>query len=259
MSLRSLVPPVLIVIASALGTAGCTSASSSTPPAAASPASSPPASSPAALAPPVPGQFTGAQLESALLPATDFGQDAAAASRFSSGRQLLDKPAVEQVATMSCETLLRAFGASSALGQTAYTGELVAFTSGPAVAMTYAQFVIQFARPSAAAALYTQLTATYARCVSFTARSTVVNHIQLSETVRSVSRMLAGGHQAVAIIVSETAYVPGGEGRSVTKPSDLIITADGVDVLSVGRASPGSPQAPAALLVKLIASVKALG
>jgi hypothetical protein len=47
-------------------------------------------------------------------------------------------------------------------------------------------------------------------------------------------------------------------GRGVTKASDLIFTADGVDILSMARVSLGSPQAPTALIVRLIASAEAL-
>ncbi len=163
-------------------------------------------------------------------------------------------PAVDHIATMSCETLLGATSANSAFGQTAYAGDTVTVTSGPDFLVTYRQFVIQFARPSAATAVYAQLAARYAGCVSFTHRATV-NHTPVSETIHAVSNVLAGGHQAVAIVVSETAYLPTGHG--VTKTSDLIVAVDGADVLSIARVSLGSPQAPTALIVKLIASVEA--
>lgn len=235
MSLRSLVPPVLIVIASALGAAGCTSASS-----------------------PAPVQVTGTRLESALLPATDFGQYALAGKMVSSGSRLTDRPAVDRIATMSCQDLLASSASEPAFGQTAYARDTVAVISGPAGEATYAQDVLQFARPSAATAYYTQLAAGYARCVSVTVRSTV-QHTSVSATVHSVSNVLAGGHQAVAIITSLTAYNPLGMHGSVTNTSDLIVAADGVDVLSVASGHLGSLRlAPTALIVKLIARVQAL-
>ena len=250
MSLRALVPPALILIAAALGAAACSSGSAPASPA--SPASS---SSPASPASPASGQLTGTRLGSALLPAADFDQSAQAGSQVSSGSQPMDKQATDHIATMSCVTLLGATSANSAFGQTAYAGDTVTVTSGPAFGVTYRQFVLQFARPSAATAVYTQLTARYARCVSLTRRATV-NHILVSETIHAVSNVLAGGHQAVAIIVSETAYLP--TGRGITKTSDLIVAVDGVDVLTIARVALGSPQAPTALAVKLIARVQAL-
>lgn len=231
MASRVPVLAVVIVIASAFGAVGCSS--------------------------PPPVQVTGTQLESALLPATDFGQEARAIRKVSSGSHLTDKPAVDHIATMSCDTLLRPTSGVPGVGQTAYAKDTVLVFS--ATPLSYGQSVLQFASPSAATADYQQYAAANARCRSATLR-TSVDHVSVSETIRSVSEVQVGGHQAVDISISETLRVPGAP-ASATSTANTLVIADGVDVFSVARSyleSPPQSLALAAAVVKLIARIQAL-
>ena len=235
MSLRVLIPAVVIAIAMAMGTVGLAMASS-----------------------PAPVQVTGAQLESALLPAADFGQHAVAARKVSSGSHLTDKPAVDHIATMSCDKFLGASGAPR-FGQTAYAGDVV-FVLGLSSGLNYSQSVFQFARSSAAMALYDQIAAANARCRSVTVR-VKSGPYSVSETIRSVSKVMAGGHQALAVRISVTIYQGPGVNAPITSTDDVLYTADSVDLFVVSRTYAGSlprSPAPAAVIVKLIASVQAL-
>jgi hypothetical protein len=208
---------------------------------------------------PAPVQVTGTRLESALLPASDFAQHTFTIRKFNSGSRLKDEPTLDHIATMSCTNLLRLFPGPG-FGPTAYAGDNVVNIQPPVP--DYAQSVYQFARISAATALYTQAAAGYARCRSVTVqvgRSPVL----ASETVHSVSKVLAGGHQAFAVSMSMTIYkVPGRPHARITATVDLLVAANGVDLFTVSRSCEGSPPATPALpdvIGKLIASVQALG
>jgi hypothetical protein len=152
---------------------------------------------------------------------------------------------------------------------TAYAGDTFFVTpaSQPFV-LFYFRSVFQFARTSAAAVLYTQAAAGYARCRSVAVRISSSPAL-VSETVHSVSKVLAGGHQAVAVSMSETfSKVPRGPDAPITETVDLLLAAGGVDLFTVARSCQGSaracqgspPAAPALsdVIVKLIASVQAL-
>jgi hypothetical protein len=232
MSSRALVLSAVAVMATAVGCAGSAAASS-----------------PA---------VTGTQLESALLPPTDFTQYyTLTIGKFSSGSHLRDEPAVDHVATMSCKNLLNLFP-DDGFGATAYAGNSVAVTQPPAP--VYGQSVFQFARASAVTALYTQAAAGYARCRSVTAP--ISSSPLVFETVHSVSKVLARGHQAFAVSMSETiSKVPGRPDERITETVDLLVAAEGIDLFIVRRACLGSPPAAPALsdvIAKLIARVQAL-
>ena len=235
MSSRALVLSAVVVIATALGCAG-----------------------PAAMASsPAPVQVTGTQLESALLAPTEFSQYTLVIRKFSSGSHLKHEPAVDHIATVSCKNLLLLFPGPG-LGPTAYAGDYVAVTQPPVP--TYAQSVFQFARSSAATALYSQASAGYARCRSVTVQ--ISSSPLVSETVHSVSKVLAGGHQAFAASMSETiSKIAGRPGERLNEMVDLVVATDGANLFTVSRTCSGSPPATPALsdvIEKLIARVRAL-
>jgi len=211
-----------------------------------------------ALASPAPVQITGTRLESALLPPTDFAQYAEVIRKFNSGSHLKDEPAVDHIATMSCKNLLSLFPGPG-FGPTAYAGDTVADIQPPVP--TYGQSVFQFDRTSAATALYTQAAAGYARCRSVTVRI-AGSPEPVSETVHSVSKVLAGRHQAFAVSLSETvSKIPGRPDTRITATVDVLVAAKGADLFTVSRSCQGSPPATPALsdvIGELIASVQAL-
>jgi hypothetical protein len=84
----------------------------------------------------------------------------------------------------------------------------------------------------------------------------------VSETVHSVSKVLAGGRQALAVSMSDTiSKVPDRPDERITEALDLLVAADGPDLFTVRRSCLGSPPATPALsdvIGKLIARVQAL-
>jgi hypothetical protein len=66
------------------------------------------------------------------------------------------------------------------------------------------------------------------------------------------------GTRLESALLPATDFDPSALAQSkVSSGSDLILAVDGVDALSIARVSLGSPQAPTALIVRLIASVEA--
>lgn len=244
---RALVLSVVVVIATAVGCTGRAAMGSSPAPNQVAGTQSSPA----------PVQVTGTQLESALLPPTEFSQYTLLIRQFSSGSHLKHGPTVDHIATMSCKNLLLLFPGPG-FGPTAYAGDYVAVTQPPLP--TYAQSVFQFASGSAATALYSQAFAGYARCRSVTVQ--ISSSPLVSETVRSVSKVLAGGHQAISASMSQTiSKIAGRPGERITEMVDLLVVTDGADLFTVSRTCSGSPPATPALsdvIEKLIARVQAL-
>lgn len=235
MSSRALVLSAVVVVATGLGCSGPVAMASS----------------------PAPVQVTGTQLESALLPPTEFSPYTFVIRKFSSGSHLKHEPPVDHIPTMSCKNLLLLLPGPG-FGPTAYAGDDVAVTQPPVP--TYAQFVLQFARTSAAIALYSQAYAGYARCRSVTVQ--ISSSPLVRETVHSVSKVLAGGHQAFAASMSETiSKIAGRPGERLNEMVDLVVATDGADLFTVSRTCSGSPPATPALsnvIEKLIARVQAL-
>jgi hypothetical protein len=158
--------PGLAVLAVAAGTlatvTGCatkgvpykspTAASSSATSSASAAATAPtPTASPAATASLTPlaaaaGQLTGTQLESVLLPASDFPSGFAASSSgaTTSGGSLTSGPASYPLATVSCSDFVQHLG-STGFGETAMAADSVVGTD-----QAYDQVIYQFAAASGA-------------------------------------------------------------------------------------------------------------
>jgi hypothetical protein len=111
------------------------------------------------------GQLTGTQLESVLLPASDFPAGFATPSTgpITSGGSLTSGPATYNLAKISCATFIQHLG-TVGFGETAMVWGSVG-DSGQA----YDQFIYQFGSASAASAFVTGIQALAGRCGSFTA------------------------------------------------------------------------------------------
>jgi hypothetical protein len=131
--------------------------------AAASPVSPKPKSAP---------QVTGVRLQSALLPASAFGDGFTVTDRLSTGKKLWSTRARIKPSTLSCinfETYVYAGG----FGNTAGAADSVdnpnpAFADYPSVILGGDQAVLQFKTAQAAASFYGQAYAKYKQCTYFT-------------------------------------------------------------------------------------------
>ena len=236
------------------GIAGCSGAGSSassaatpsaaTPSAAASSAAAPSAAATSAGAasasaapavsttslPAAAGQLTGTQLESVLLPQSDFPAGFATPSSgpVSSGGSLTSAPASYNLATISCATFVQHFG-TTGFGETA-------MVSGSAadVGQAYDQFIYQFATAPQAAAFVSGVQALAGRCGSFTATA---NGQSGTFSLRAAAGATVGGHPSVELRQDGTL----GGSKLVL---DTLLCASGVDVFAASGVGVGGNAAP---------------
>src|SRR3984957_7876858 len=244
---------VLAVTAGALlAIAGCSTAGSSSSSAAATSAAATSAATPAPSAPaassagaaaesaapavsmtPLPaaaGQLTGTQLESVLLPESDFPAGFATPSTgpVSSGGSLTTGPASYNLATISCATFIQHFG-TTGFGETA-------MVSGSAadVGQAYDQFIYQFASAPQATAFASGVQALADRCGSFTATA---NGESGTFSLRAAPGTPVGGHPSVEL---QQAGTLGGSKLVL----DTLLCASGVDVFAASGVGVGGDTPP---------------
>jgi hypothetical protein len=176
------------------------------------------------------GQLTGDQLESVLLPQSDFPAGFATPSTgpISSGGSLTSGPAAYNLATMSCATFVQHFG-TTGFGETA-------MVSGSAadVGQAYDQFIYQFASASQATAFVTGVQALAGRCESFTATA---NGESGTFSLRATAGTTVGGHPTTQLLQTGTL------GGSKLK-LDTLLCASGVDVFAASDVGVGGNAAP---------------
>jgi hypothetical protein len=210
--------------------------------AASGPAASAPAALPTASMPPLAaasGQLTGAQLESVLLPESDFpaGFATPATGPVSSGGSLTSGKATYELATMTCATFIEHLG-TTGFGETA----MVAGSVG-AVGQAYDQLVYQFAAPSGASAFLSGVQSLAGRCASFTATA---NGGSGTFSLKAAAGSPLGGHPTVEL--QETGNLSGNK-----VSLDLLLCASGVDLFGAGGASANGTAPPAQVAKESIA------
>jgi hypothetical protein len=205
-----------------------------------------------------PVQATGKQLKSALLPTSDFLASYTASGEHDSGHAL-QHGSVYNLPSMSCHTFwlsLGLAGNSPGFGQTAYAEDIV--SGGSASVPVYEvlqQSVDQFASTHAASSFFSQMSAKYRSCSSFSESDTKGGTLHF--TVHSRSTTHIGGHQALQFVENlSDSTVPG-----TSTPTYVLWTVDGTDayLLSSQLINTNSPQPTlSSLTLKLIARVGAL-
>lgn len=253
------VRPAVAALAAAAGVlvtvAGCSSsgssaASSSASPApsattAASAAAAPTASASAAALPTVSmtplaaasGQLTGTQLESVLLPETDFpsGFATSTSGPVTSGGSLTSGAATYNLAKISCATFVEHLGATG-FGESAMVSGSVVTTLSAGQA--YDQVIYQFPAASGASGFLSGVQALGGRCASFKVKANGVNG---TFSLHTAAGSPVGGHPTVEL--QETGTL----GEKVNL--DMLLCASGVDVFAaagVGVSGAAAPTAPAA-------------
>jgi hypothetical protein len=174
--------------------------------------------------------IAGTQLESVLLPESDFPAGFATPSTgpVSSGGSLTTGPASYNLATTSCAAFIQHFG-TTGFGETAMVSGSVAD-----VGQAYDQFIYQFATPAQATAFAGGVRALAGRCGSFTATA---NGESGTFSLRATGGAPVGGHPAVELEQDGTL----GGSKLVL---DTLLCASGVDVLAASSVGVGANAAP---------------
>jgi len=232
--------PGLAVLAIAAGTAasvaGCSTkgtayATPASPPASAS-ASAPTAGGlPTASMTPLPaaaGQLTGTDLESVLLPASDFpaGYMASSSGPTTSGGSLTSGAVQYPLATISCSSFVQHLG-STGFGETGMASDSIVGSD-----QAYDQAIYQFSTAAEASAFVTGVSSLAARCPSFTAPITSTTNTTMK--MKATPGDSVAGLATVQLLQTATA-----NGSALTL--DTLFTPSGVDVFVVSGVGFGKP------------------
>jgi hypothetical protein len=237
--------PGLAVLAIAAGTVASVAGCSTKGTAYATPSSQPTstATAPTTTAPlptasmtPLPaaaGQLTGTDLESVLLPASDFpsGYTASSSGATTSGGSLTSGAAQYPLATISCSNFVQHLG-STGFGETGMASDSIAGSN-----QAYDQAIYQFSTPAEASAFVAGISPLAVRCPSFTAPIT-------SSTSTTMRMKAAPGDSVAGRPTVELRQTATANGSALTL--DTLFTASGVDVFVVsgvgfGAAAPADP------------------
>jgi len=205
-----------------------------------------------------PVQVSGAELKSALLPASTFGSGFKLLVASSSGKSLWDQKAAKHVPTMSCANFesqgLTRYGESAVATSAILNNGSTNITSLSNLNLLYDQTVYQFPSAKAAAAFYNQAHAKFAACKSFSETVSGDPNGKLTITLKSIATTKVGTHQAFKI-----AQGVGGSGiTGVSLNFETLVTVAGADVFVVVDFTTANQPVPAKTMLKLVNRVKAL-
>jgi hypothetical protein len=177
------------------------------------------------------GQLTGTQLESVLLPQSDFpaGFATPSAGPVTSGGSLTSGPAAYNLATISCATFIQHLG-TEGFGETAFVAGSVA-----APHEAYDQFIYQFGTASAASGFVHGIQALAGRCGSFTATA---NGSSGTFALSAAPGASVGGHPALEMRQTGTL-------GSNKLALDTLFCASGVDVFAASGVGVNGATVPA--------------
>jgi hypothetical protein len=179
------------------------------------------------------GQLTGTELESVLLPVSDFPAGFAASSSgpVTSGGSLTSGPSSYPLATVSCSDFVQHLG-STGFGETAMAADSIVGTD-----QAYDQVIYQFPTAAAATAFVAGLEPLAARCKSFTAPADGVT--------ATFSLNAAPGDPLAGLSTVELQQTGKVSGSALTL--DTLFTASGVDVFAASGVGlgVGAPAVPA--------------
>jgi hypothetical protein len=189
------------------------------------------------------GQLTGTQLESVLLPETDFPSGFATPTTgpITSGSSLTSGPATYNLATISCATFIQHLG-TTGFGETAMVAGSLDNTG-----QAYDQLIYQFAAASSATAFLSGVQDLAGRCGSFTAKA---NGATGTFSLQATASSPVGGHPAIQL--RET-----GKLGTYQVNLNMVLCASGVDVFGAsgvgvsGNAPPPVPS-PEAIVYELM-------
>jgi hypothetical protein len=199
------------------------------------------------------GQLTGTDLESVLLPASDFPAGFAASSSgpVTSGGSLTSGPAQYPLATVSCSDFVQHLG-STGFGETAMAADSIVGTE-----QAYDQVIYQFPTASEASAFVTGIQPLAGRCTSFTSPAS-------TGTTATFSLKATPGDSVAGLPTVELLQTGTVSGSALTL--DTLFAASGVDVFAasgvgLGVGAPAVPAKPTIIynLMKRQAAASVLG
>jgi len=202
-------------------------------------------------------QVTGSRLQSALLPASAFGNGFTVTQRLNSGNKLASTRVRIKPSSLSCagfELYLYVAG----FGNTAGAMDSVEnpnpdLSSYPSVVLGGDQAVVQFKTASAAASFYNLAYARYKQCVAFTEPDPADNS-QLELTVQSLSQTTIAKNKAFQVIqLVDIAALP-----ALSFYANTAVVLAGTNVYTIDDVNGTNDPISASLLGKLINRVQAL-
>jgi hypothetical protein len=175
------------------------------------------------------GQLTGTQLESVLLPESDFpsGYAIPASGAVSSGDSLTLGKAAYNLATVSCSAFVLHFG-TAGFGETAMVSGSLS-----AASQAFDQLIYQFATAAEASSFVSGIQQLAGRCGSFKVSA---NGDSGTLSLKASTGAPVGGHQTVNF--AETGTLGG------KVDLDLVLCASGVDVFAGGGVGASGAAAP---------------
>jgi hypothetical protein len=149
-------------------------------------------------------QVSGTRLQSALLPASAFGDGFTVANRLNTGNSLWSTRAIAKPSSLSCQTF-EEYIVVGGFGDTAGATDLLqnpnpAIADYPSIVLVGAQTVLQFKTTQAAASFYGQAYARYKQCSAFTETDPTDNTTSFELTTQSLSTTTVGKNKAFQLI-----------------------------------------------------------
>ena len=202
-------------------------------------------------------QVTGARLQSALLPASAFGDGFTVANRLNTGSRLRSTHASIKPSGLSCQTF-EEYIFVAGFGNTAGAVDGVDnpnpnFADYPSLVLAGDQAVLQFKTTQAAASFYNAAYARYKQCSAFT-ESDPADNLRFELTTRSLSKTTIGKNKAFQL----NQYVDISSLPVANFYQNTTVVLAGTNVYTVDDLNGTNDPIPAALVGKLISRVQAL-
>jgi hypothetical protein len=202
-------------------------------------------------------QVTGTRLQSALLPASAFGDGFTVADRLNTGNKLWSTHASIKPSSLSCQTF-EEYIFVGGFGNTAGATDLINnpnpdFADYPSLVLAGDQTVLQFKTTQAAASFYNAAYAKYKQCSAFT-ESDPADNLQLELTTQSLSTTTIGKNKAFQLIQ----YVDISSLPVANFYQNTAVVLAGTNVYTIDDLNGTNDPIPASLLGNLINRVQAL-
>jgi hypothetical protein len=203
-------------------------------------------------------QVTGARLQSALLPASAFGDGFSVVDRLNTGHKLWSTRVLVKPSGLSCvnfETYIVVGGFGNTAGATdGVFNQSPDFASYPNVILGGDQTVLQFSSARAAASFYNQAYTRYKQCSYFTWSDPADKSIKFEFNTQSVSKTTIGKNQAFQLIqLVELSALP-----AVSFYANTAVVLAGTNVYTINDLDGTNDPISAPLLGNLINRVQAL-
>jgi len=202
-------------------------------------------------------QLTGTRLQSALLPASAFGDGFTVVDRLNTGKRLLSTHASIKPSSLSCQTF-EEYIFVGGFGDTAGATDGINnpnpnFADYPSLVLGGDQTVLQFKTTQAAASFYNAAYARYKQCSAFT-ESDPADSLQLELTTQSLSKTTINKNKAFQLIQ----YVDISSLPVANFYQNTAVVLAGTNVFTIDDLNGTNDPIPASLLGNLIHRVQAL-